>query len=92
MIKYLEFENEIEKIENVITQLNNNKELNYEKITKLNKDKEDLYKKIYSNLDPWEKVQISRHSDRPHTLDYIKIIFDNIVLLHGDKNMLMIMQ
>ena len=85
MIKYLEFENEIEKIENVITQLNNNKELNYEKITKLNKDKEDLYKKIYSNLDPWEKVQISRHSDRPHTLDYIKIIFDNIVLLHGDK-------
>ena len=85
MIKYFEFENEIEKIESIISQLNNNKELNFEKIKKLNKDRDDLYKKIYSNLDPWKKVQISRHSDRPHTLDYIKIIFDNIVLLHGDK-------
>ena len=85
MIKYFEFENEIEKIEKILEQYNKNKELNYDKIRKLNKEKDELYKKIYSNLDPWQKVQVSRHGERPHTLDYIKNIFDNIVLLHGDK-------
>ena len=85
MIKYFEFENEIEKIEKLLDQLNNNKELNLDKIRKLNIEKDELYKKTYSNLDPWQKVQVSRHADRPHTLDYINNIFDNIVLLHGDK-------
>ena len=45
MIKYFEFENGIEKIETTISQLNNNKELNFSKIKKLNKEKEDLFKK-----------------------------------------------
>ena len=85
MIKYFEFENEIEKIEKILEQLNNNKELNFEKINKLNIEKDKLYKNIYSNLDPWQKVQISRHGERPHTLDYIKNIFDDIIFLHGDK-------
>ena len=85
MIKYFEFENEIEKIEKILDQLKNNKELNFEKINKLNIEKDKLYKNIYSNLDPWQKVQISRHGERPHTLDYIKNIFDDIIFLHGDK-------
>ena len=71
MIRYFEFESSIEKIETILNQLNNNKELNIERIKKLDKEKEDLYKKIYSNLDPWQKVQVSRHGERPHTLDYI---------------------
>ena len=85
MIKYFEFENEVEKIETTINQLNNNQELNIDKIKKLNNEKDELYKKIYSNLDPWQKVQVSRHGERPHALDYIKNIFNDIVLLHGDK-------
>ena len=85
MIKYFEFETKIEKIETILNQLNNNKELNDDRIKKLDKEKEQLYKKIYSNLDPWQKVQVSRHGERPHTLDYTKQIFDDIVLLHGDK-------
>ena len=85
MIKYFEFENEIEKIETTLGQLNNNQELNYEKIKRLNNEKDELYKKIYSNLDPWQKVQVSRHGERPHTLDYIKNIFTDIIFLHGDK-------
>jgi len=85
MIKYFEFETKIEKIEATLDQLNNNKELNIDKINKLEKEKNELYKKIYSNLDPWQKVQVSRHGERPHTLHYIKNIFDNVVLLHGDK-------
>ena len=85
MIKYFEFETEIEKIETILNQLNNNKELNDDRIKKLDREKENLYKKIYSNLDPWQKVQVSRHGERPHTLDYTKQIFDDVVLLHGDK-------
>ena len=49
MIKYFEFENEIEKIEITLNQLNNNQELNTDKIKKLNNEKDQLYKKIYSN-------------------------------------------
>jgi len=85
MIKYFEFENEIEKIENILGQLNNNKELNLEKIKKLSKKRDELYKKVYSNLDPWQKVQVSRHGERPHTLDYVRNIFSDTILLHGDK-------
>ena len=85
MIKYFEFENEIEKIEILLKKLKNNQELNFDKIKKLNNEKDLLYKKIYSNLEPWQKVQVSRHSERPHTLDYVKNIFKDTILLHGDK-------
>ena len=47
MIKYFEFENEIEKIERMLSQLNNNQELNADKINKLNNEKNELYKKNY---------------------------------------------
>ena len=85
MTKYFEFEKGIDKIENLLNQLIENKELNYEKIKKLEDEKKELYKKIYSNLNPWQKVQVSRHPERPHTLDYIENIFENVVYLHGDK-------
>ena len=85
MIKYFEFEDEIEEVEKNLQQLNKNKELNLDKIKKLNKKRDELYKKIYSNLDPWQKVQVSRHGERPHTLDYTNLIFEDIVFLHGDK-------
>ena len=85
MIKYFEFESGIEKIEKLLEKLNNNQELNHDKIKKLSIERDELYKKIYSNLDPWQKVQVSRHGDRPHTLDYIKNIFSDFIPLHGDK-------
>ena len=44
-------------------------------------------KKIYSNLTPWQRVQLSRHSSRPYTLDYINALTDgNFLELHGDRN------
>ncbi|HJN53780.1 MAG TPA: acetyl-CoA carboxylase carboxyl transferase subunit alpha, partial [Flavobacteriaceae bacterium] len=44
-------------------------------------------KEIYGNLSPWQKVQMSRHPDRPYTLDYIRSIFkDSFIELHGDRN------
>ena len=84
MIKYFEFENDIEKLEITLSQLNNNKKINFIKIKKLNKEKDDLFKKIYSNLDPWQKVQVSL-TEKDHTLDYIRNIFTDVTLLHGDK-------
>ena len=47
--------------------------------------KKQLFVKIYSKLNPWQKVQVSRHSERPHTLDYVNSIFKDIIYLHGDK-------
>ncbi len=41
---------------------------------------------IYSTLGPWQKVQISRHSDRPKTLQYIEFLCPEFVELHGDRN------
>ena len=43
-------------------------------------------KEIYGNLNGWQKVQISRHPDRPYTLDYIQGICDELIELHGDRN------
>jgi len=39
----------------------------------------------YENLDPWEIVQVSRHPERPQTADYLELLFDEFVELHGDK-------
>ena len=50
---------------------------------KIDKKKDE----IYSNLTPWQKVQLSRHSERPYTLSYIEALTDgNFIELHGDRN------
>lgn len=50
--------------------------------TKLNKVKKD----VYGNLSAWQRVQLSRHPDRPYTLDYIKALTNgNFIELHGDR-------
>ncbi|MEZ4795153.1 MAG: acetyl-CoA carboxylase carboxyltransferase subunit alpha [Flavobacteriaceae bacterium] len=47
----------------------------------------DTKKEIYKNLTPWQRVQLSRHPDRPYTMDYIKAICgDSFLELHGDRN------
>lgn len=47
----------------------------------------DTKTKIYKNLSPWQRVQLSRHPDRPYTLDYIRAICgDSFLELHGDRN------
>ena len=44
-------------------------------------------KEIYSNITPWQRVQLSRHPSRPYTLDYLNFITENNFLeLHGDRN------
>ena len=49
--------------------------------TELNKVKRD----VYENLDPWQTVLVARHQNRPQTLDYIELLFDEFIELHGDR-------
>lgn len=85
MNKYLDFESDIEIIDSKINdlQINDNNFINEK--NKLIEKKIAILKKKYSNLSAWEKVQVARHPDRPHTIDYINLIFEDIIFLHGDK-------
>jgi acetyl-CoA carboxylase carboxyl transferase subunit alpha len=45
-----------------------------------------ITREMYENLDPWQVVQVSRHPERPQTADYVELVFDEFVELHGDKS------
>ena len=44
-----------------------------------------MTREIYSNLTPWQRIQLARHPDRPYTLDYIERLFTNFIELSGDR-------
>ena len=56
-----------------------------EAIRQIRRELTALIRERYANLTPWETVLVSRHTDRPQTLDYIEMIFDEFVELHGDR-------
>ena len=86
MVKYFDFEKNIENIDIKIAELKDLRTTDsVNKIDKFNIEKKSLYKKIYNNLNAWEKVQVARHPERPHSIDYINTIFDNFIKLAGDK-------
>ena len=57
-----------------------------DEFTKLEAKVNKLRKDIYGKLTPYQRVQLSRHFDRPFTLDLINLIFTNFVELHGDRS------
>ena len=60
-------------------------------IDSLRKKMNKVTKEIYADLSPWERVQISRHPERPYALDYIKALSnDTFIELHGDRGVKMI--
>ena len=85
MIKYFDFEKDIEKIDDIILSIDSDDKKNIEKLNTLQSNKQENLKKIYSSLNAWQKVQVARHTERPHALDYINNIFENFVPLCGDK-------
>ncbi len=86
MIKYFDFEKPIEEIDLKINNLESKKgQTNNNKVEYYKKEKDKLLKKIYTNLNAWQKVQIARHPNRPHCLDYINAIFNDFISLAGDK-------
>lgn len=54
-------------------------------LTELEANLEATKQRIYTNLNGWQNVQISRHPDRPYTLAYIEMICDDFIELHGDR-------
>jgi len=44
-----------------------------------------LKREVFEKLDPWEIVQVARHPERPHSSDYLELVFDEFVDLHGDR-------
>jgi len=90
MVKsYLDFEQPIADIESKILELENS-DLDQNQINKevidLNESAVKLTEKIYSNLSPWQNVQVARHPERPHFVDYIERITDEFDELHGDRH------
>ena len=57
-----------------------------EDIRRLKRELSDTKKRVYSQLAPWETVQVARHTDRPMTTDYLDLVFDEFVELHGDRS------
>lgn len=56
-----------------------------EEIRALRRELVETTKQIYSNLKPWQTVEVARHPDRPMTTDYLELVFEDFVELHGDK-------
>lgn len=54
-------------------------------LTELNEKAAETRKNLYTHLSGWQKVQLSRHAERPQTLDYIQYICDDFMELHGDR-------
>ena len=87
---YLDFEEPIKELREQLE-----KTLEIEEVSKvdvkqtvdeLQKKIKETTKEIYSNLSPWQRVQVSRHPERPYTLSYIKAITEgNFIELHGDR-------
>lgn len=87
---YLEFERPIEELETKIDELkriSDGKDIDISgEIKKLDKKVRDLRSDIFSSLTPWQKTLIARHPDRPYTLDYVNMITDDFIELHGDRS------
>ncbi|MFO0983964.1 MAG: acetyl-CoA carboxylase carboxyltransferase subunit alpha [Planctomycetota bacterium] len=87
--EYLDFERPVVELEVKITELEDlakstKMDLGAE-IKPLRALREKMLKRIFAELTPWQKVQLARHSLRPLTTDYLNLIFEDFVELHGDK-------
>ena len=89
MSTILDFEKPIMEIQEKIEEL---KKISLESGMDLNKEIEtfeqqadDYRKELYSNLTPSQKMQIARHPERPNFLDYVRLICEGFVELHGDR-------
>ncbi len=86
---HLEFEKPLVELTRKIGELKKFSENNQidvsEQLAALTLRLEETRREIYSNLTPWQRVQLARHPERPYTLDYIERIFTNFIELSGDR-------
>lgn len=85
----LEFERPVSELENQIRELRSqtsNKNIDFtQEIAALEAKVNQMLEDIYTKLSPWERTQLSRHPQRPHTIDYIEKIVTDFHELHGDR-------
>jgi acetyl-CoA carboxylase carboxyl transferase subunit alpha len=89
-VTFLDFEQSVSDLENKIEQLrfvqdDSAVDISSE-IAQLQKKSQTLTKDIYAKLSPWQISQVSRHPQRPYTLDYIESLFEDFEELHGDRS------
>ena len=88
-VSFLDFESPIAELEDKIEQLRyvqDDSALDIaDEISRLSRKSETLTKDIYAKLSSWQISQVSRHPQRPYTLDYIKHLFTDFEELHGDR-------
>ena len=77
----VELEQKVEEMRKMADTLDISTEVN-----KLEAKINELRKNIFDNLTPWQIVQLARHPERPYTLDYIYLMTENFVELHGDRS------
>ncbi|HEX3031077.1 MAG TPA: acetyl-CoA carboxylase carboxyl transferase subunit alpha, partial [Bacillota bacterium] len=85
----MEFEKPLLELENKINELRTFSaekgiDLSLE-IETLENKAQRLKEEIFSNLTPWQRVMIARHSDRPNVDDYIRLMIDGFIEMHGDR-------
>ena len=90
-MQYLEFEKPLEDLNNKLIQAKELADIDNVDVSKTVRDIERKIQKtkeeIYNNLTSWQKVQLSRHPERPYSLDYINALTDgDFIELHGDRN------
>ncbi|MGD0282539.1 MAG: acetyl-CoA carboxylase carboxyltransferase subunit alpha [Dissulfurispiraceae bacterium] len=89
MSYYLDFEKPLEELETKIEELKKLSDVSEidiaSEIKRLEKKSKELRSDIFSHLSPWQKNLIARHPERPYTLDYINLIVQDFVELHGDR-------
>jgi acetyl-CoA carboxylase carboxyl transferase subunit alpha len=82
---HLEFEQPVVELSMKIEDLLKTGEINQSDVKDLTAKKEAMQKKIASKLSAWNRVELSRRSGRPYTLDYVQNLFTDFVELHGDR-------
>ena len=90
-MQYLDFEKPLEELNNKLIQAKELSDIENVDVSKTIRDIElqiqKTKEKIYKNLTSWQKVQLSRHPERPYTLDYINALTEgDFIELHGDRN------
>ena len=87
-MQYLDFEQPIADLEQKIEELNElsvGDEVLKPEIDRLRNKADQLRESIFTNLTRWQRVQLARHPERPYTLDYIDLMADDFIELHGDR-------
>src|SRR5262245_31455862 len=87
---YIEFEKPIAELESKLAELQTlsdgeNAVSITEEITRLKQKAQQMLADTYAKLTPWQKTQVARHPERPHTLDFVEGLIEDFVPLAGDR-------